>query len=75
MGVATTEGATPIYEAFIPKEKVDETLQGFSGLHPLGRVGSAQDIASAVTYLLSDAASWVTGAVLNVDGGVMAGRN
>lgn len=73
--VAPAVVATPIYEAFIPKEKVAETLQSFSGLHPLGRVGSAQDIASAITYLLSDDAGWVTGTVLDVDGGVMAGRN
>jgi len=73
--VAPAVVATPIYEAFIPPEKVEEALRGFNGLHPLGRVGTAQDIASAITYLLSDDASWVTGAILNVDGGVMAGRN
>ncbi|MHA6621455.1 SDR family NAD(P)-dependent oxidoreductase [Pseudonocardia sp. DLS-67] len=73
--VAPAVVATPIYEAFIPKEKVAETLQSFSGLHPLGRVGSAQDVASAITYLLSEDAGWVTGTVLDVDGGVMAGRN
>lgn len=73
--IAPAVVATPIYEAFIPSEKVAETLESFSGLHPLGRVGTTQDIASAITFLLSEEASWVTGTVLNVDGGFMAGRN
>src|SRR5947207_15337937 len=58
--VAPAVVATPLYEGFIPPEKVGETLQGFNGFHPLGRVGTAQDVASAITYLLSDDASWVT---------------
>ena len=37
---------------------------------PLGRVGSARDVASAVTYLASDEASYVTGQVLRVNGGM-----
>lgn len=41
-------------------------------LHPLGRFGEPKDVASAVIYLASDAAGWVTGAELSIDGGVVA---
>ena len=38
--------------------------------HPLQRIGEPADVARAVTFLASDAASWITGVVLPVDGGV-----
>ncbi|WP_158799006.1 SDR family NAD(P)-dependent oxidoreductase [Pedobacter sp. L105] len=66
---------TPIYGSFIDKDKIEETLQGFNAFHPIGRVGRPEDIAKTVCFLLSEEASWVTGAIWDIDGGVMAGRN
>jgi NAD(P)-dependent dehydrogenase (short-subunit alcohol dehydrogenase family) len=73
--VAPAVVATPLYEGFIPKDQIERTLHGFDAFHPIGRVGTARDIASTVTFLLSADTDWVTGAIWNVDGGVMAGRN
>jgi NAD(P)-dependent dehydrogenase (short-subunit alcohol dehydrogenase family) len=40
--------------------------------HPVGRIGTADEAAAAIVWLASDASSFVTGAVLNVDGGYLA---
>ena len=66
---------TPIYEAFLPEDAVKDVMNSFDGFHPIGRVGTPDDIAQTVAFLLSDSTLWVTGAVWDIDGGVMAGRN
>ncbi|MGB0495176.1 MAG: SDR family NAD(P)-dependent oxidoreductase [Kangiellaceae bacterium] len=66
---------TPIYESFIEPTELDDALAGFNDFHPIGRIGTSNDVANAVVFLLSEESSWTTGTILDVDGGVMAGRN
>jgi 3-oxoacyl-[acyl-carrier protein] reductase len=48
-----------------------EARAGLSALIPLDRLGSTQDIAGTVAFLASDLASYITGQVLVVDGGMV----
>jgi NAD(P)-dependent dehydrogenase (short-subunit alcohol dehydrogenase family) len=51
----------------------EETLQGIARYVPLRRLGSAEEVARAVVWLCSDEAAFITGAVLSIDGGRLAG--
>ncbi|MFR7810680.1 MAG: SDR family NAD(P)-dependent oxidoreductase [Butyricimonas faecihominis] len=61
---------TPMMDANVNSFDQDY-LDTLNNLHPLG-LGEPDDIAFAVAYLFSDMAKWVTGSVMNVDGGFTA---
>jgi NAD(P)-dependent dehydrogenase (short-subunit alcohol dehydrogenase family) len=61
---------TPMLERALEREPRRE--KGIVKVHPIGRIGEAEEIAGAVLWLCSDAASFVTGHQLAVDGGLTA---
>jgi NAD(P)-dependent dehydrogenase (short-subunit alcohol dehydrogenase family) len=66
--VAPVWTQTPMVDAFpAPKERLVADI-------PLGRLGKPEDVANAALFLASDEASFITGVVLPVDGGHLAGR-
>ncbi|TRZ55279.1 MAG: SDR family oxidoreductase [Rhodocyclaceae bacterium] len=62
-------GTTPMLERFMGVPDSHEGRQKFLARIPLGRLTSAEDVALAAVFLSSDAASYITGATLDVDGG------
>ena len=61
-GVVDTDMTKPFLKTQSDKEFMDSE-------HPIGRIGQPEEIANAVMYFASDDASWITGAILTVDGG------
>lgn len=60
---------TPIHEA---RGMTPEQVQAKAEIHPMGRIGQPEDVAQLIAFLLSDTASWITGAIIPIDGGVCA---
>jgi NAD(P)-dependent dehydrogenase (short-subunit alcohol dehydrogenase family) len=50
----------------------DEARQQLIGLHPMGRLGKAEEVAELVVWLSSEKASFVTGSYYPIDGGYLA---
>ena len=61
---------TPMLEGFVGGDQ--DALQGMGKVTPIGRLGTPAEIAEAIVWLCSDAASFVTGHAMAVDGGVLA---
>jgi 3-oxoacyl-[acyl-carrier protein] reductase len=67
----TVNAIAPGYvESDMTSELADDIKQRLQEQIPLGRMGSGNDIAAAVSFLLSDDAAYITGQVLSVDGGM-----
>ena len=58
---------SPLAQRFLSS---DEKIEQMQKRHPMKRVGTAEDIANAIEFLLTDKSSWITGAVLEIDGGM-----
>jgi len=64
-GIAPGPTDTEATRSVVPDAFVDQLVSGM----PLARLGQPQDLTGALLFLLSDASAWVTGQILNVDGG------
>jgi len=64
---------TPMLETFFNAQPDPEaSRKAVANIHPIGRIGKPEDIAYGALYLASDEASWVTGAALVIDGGLVS---
>ena len=68
-GLAPVLGRTALLETFIGMPATDENMAKFLATIPLGRMSEPRDIANAALFLASDDAEFITGVILEVDGG------
>lgn len=64
--IAPSLTKTPLSEKILANEKI---AMAVTDLHPLKKLGTREDIANLAAYLLSEEAAWITGQIINIDGG------
>ena len=72
-GIRVNVVAPGFIETDMVKKVQRKELEMATKAIPLGRIGNAGEVANAVTFLASPAASYITGKVLTVDGGMITG--
>ena len=60
---------TPMHETYLTPEGAQRRKQEMARFYPLGRIGTAEEVAQAALYLASEEGSWITGTTLLMDGG------
>ncbi len=67
--IAPSTIRSPLMEPYLQDESAKKILEGS---FPLKRIGDPEDVANAILFLSSDESKWITGTVMNVDGGISA---
>jgi NAD(P)-dependent dehydrogenase (short-subunit alcohol dehydrogenase family) len=71
-GILPAVVETDMYRNRFPDPKeYEQVIEHMKGMHPLGRIGQPTDVANAALFLSSPQASWITGVLLPVDGGML----
>lgn len=71
LGITVNAVSPGVIETELTSQMPEKTKKEFLGMIPMGRFGKPEDVAHAVRFLASDSASYITGEIISVDGGLI----